>query len=245
MKFFTSEQQFDGNIDASVLFCGITRNSEKYIGETLAALTKMRERFRSSDIVIYENDSVDKTVEEIQKFDVELLTGRDGSKQYHGIDNFTARSIKQLADYRQKLKENIVANHLADFVVVLDFDMAAISWDGFFNSFFYHGWDVIGSNSKCIRDDKLVFYDYLAHRMPGQKESDVQQVWEFANLSDPQLIPVDSVFGGLCIYSWEAFSSGTYDAKEDMIDHVCFHESLRKLGFDKIFMNTYMVTLHQ
>lgn len=249
MKFFESEQKFKGQIDASVIFGGITRNSGKYITPAIQSLRRMGNRFRTHEIVMFENDSEDNTVDLLKKEAVTVIQETHNVPAYHGIDNCTTESIKRLASYRATLHKYITSNYYADFVVIVDPDIIALSWDGFFNSFFYHNWDVIGADGKASRKihgkEQFLFYDCFAYRDKGQVDPDTNQIHKYAKVLEPQLIAVDSVFGGVCIYQWEAFCAGQYGARENTCDHVVFHESLRKKGFDKIYMNTYMVVIHQ
>jgi hypothetical protein len=57
------------------------------------------------------------------------------------------------------------------------------------------------------------------------------------------LIPVDSAFGGLAIYSRHAYISGTYDYSHTEIEdteHVPFHQCLTKNGFE-IYINSALI----
>lgn len=250
MYFFESERDFSGTIDASLIFAGITRNSSKYIERSLGALSKMGSRFNTHKIVIYENDSEDNTVELLRNSPVDLLTETHGVPPYSGTENCTTESLKRLAQYRAKLQQYILKNYYADFVAVVDFDLMAISWDGFFSCFFYQDWDAMGADCKCTRiidgEQRFLFYDFFAYRNKGQKKADSFQNDKYAEVRKTnELIWVDSVFGGVCIYRWEAFQAGKYDASDGVCDHVYFHEEMRKQGFDKIYMNPWMTTIHE
>jgi hypothetical protein len=56
-----------------------------------------------------------------------------------------------------------------------------------------------------------------------------------------ELVPVQSAFGGTAIYTKDAFLSSTYDGYD--CEHLCFHESLIKKGFNKLFLNPSFIVL--
>lgn len=56
------------------------------------------------------------------------------------------------------------------------------------------------------------------------------------------MVPVYSCFGGLGIYTQEAYRAGVYDGHD--IEHVGFHRSLRQKGYNRIFLNPNQITVY-
>ncbi|MEO1085295.1 MAG: hypothetical protein AAFY88_13735 [Acidobacteriota bacterium] len=56
-------------------------------------------------------------------------------------------------------------------------------------------------------------------------------------------MPVVSCFGGLAVYSFEAFTCGARYAGPEC-EHVAFHRDLRRRGFGRQFLNPSQIVLY-
>src|SRR5690606_25877940 len=104
-------------------------------------------------------------------------------------------------------------------------------FEGLANTFGHlPNWDVVGSNGIIYRRDKWQWnkcfqYDAWAFRHRGEDRAlTTREVNRMAWRRGEQLVPVNSVFGGLAVYRMEAFLSGQYSG--DDCEHVTFHRSL-------------------
>lgn len=62
----------------------------------------------------------------------------------------------------------------------------------------------------------------------------------------PDLIPMNSAFGGLGVYKEEAYVKGIYYSKNNIVDdceHILFHKSIRDQGYIKTFINPLLLVV--
>lgn len=153
----------------SVVVCGCTKNSGSYIQRHLAIVYALKEEFREFQLVIYENDSLDHTLEELNEFqqlhpnDVHVISEKNISVTYQFNEQNDMRT-QALAHGRNKLL-NYVENqyHEYDLMIMVDLDdvirtlhpkqlrhIFALNYDS---------WDALFANCVCR------YYDIWALRI--------------------------------------------------------------------------------
>jgi hypothetical protein len=270
------KSQYDTNIDSGkkflskqkILFIGLARNIENTIKNSIEKLISVGKNAKEYKIIVFENDSKDKTKEillDLSKNNKNIiLLSETNNRVQFGPTKEKIRTIA-LAEYRNKLKEYIKENFLDyDFVVVSDMDFVDFSENGCYNSF---GWfnnfpndiDAIAGNSfefKCLNKDNdqktLWNYDSWAFRYNWWNEISScygssqysSMLWFGFFIMPPglSLIMVNSAFGGMAIYKTKKYILGTYDGND--CEHVTFHYDLKKNFPEfKLYLNTSQIML--
>ena len=242
MQFIKNQKTYFAHLNKRVVFGGITRNSASYIETALMRVRELGSLFQKYHIVVYENDSMDNTVSLLKKTRVNYISEQYGYKEYNSRDP-NPTSLDRMAHYRNQLKKSL-DKYDVDYIIILDFDVQHISWDGFFYSF-SHEFDACFARGLCVRENQSNYYDYFAHREVGCIDDGINQecVKKYGESKNTSLIPVDSAFGGIAIYKKEVYMAGTYEGGQ--CEHVPFHKSLKARGFNQLFINPLLVTLHK
>jgi hypothetical protein len=234
-----------------IVFVGLVRNLELVLKNNINKLVILGEQAKSYKVILFENDSSDNTKEILQTLssnnnNIITISTNNGRQQYGSVKNIDR--TRALAEYRNILKNYITTNFpKCDYTIVTDMDFIDFSDDGFYNSI---GWlschsdtiDGIAGNSfsyKIIGDnqtDKSLWnYDSWAfrytwwHELPNLDSMTYDRMIWFGLFIMPvgsQIIPVNSAFGGMCIYKTHQFIQGDYSGYD--CEHVCFNYSLRQ-----------------
>lgn len=230
----------------------LARNVSKILEKNLNDLIRLLEEAKDYRIIIYENDSVDDTVEILNNFaskneKIIVTTEKHNRKHYEAVKDLERTT--NLSQYRNK-NLSIIADNYRDFdyVIVLDID-----FEEFYPTSLIHSLGVIstsGCNALCgfsyviktIKYQgntyyKLWNYDSWAFRKNHWIDAESSLRTEhntFSSLwynywipplgSDP--IICNSGFGGMAIYKTLEYIQGVYDGSD--CEHVSFHYSLNK-----------------
>ena len=125
-------------INKSIIVCGCTKNSSSYIKKNLLKLLNLKDIFKNFHMVIYENDSTDNTVNELESFKQDSNSGSSSSSSSNSLFNYiTENNVKYnnlvkngsrtrplvIAHARNKLLE-YVNNHYShyDYMMMVDLD---------------------------------------------------------------------------------------------------------------------------
>jgi hypothetical protein len=238
--------------NTSAVFVAIARNSMPALINTLPLLSMARMPFRTSKVFVYENDSddgTDKVLDEYARIEDGVVIEHDtlGSIDSRG---FERERTERLAACRNRCLEWVRAN-AADtaWTIVLDTDPArGFSPDGIFNSI---GWLAekmasvnvpepggMASYSLYRTADGIAHYDAWAARPNWWRDrrDEIGFAWFSAFLppvgSPP--VPMNSAFGGLCVYRTQAFLTGGYTGED--CEHVGHHRRMRDAGY-QMFLN--------
>jgi hypothetical protein len=240
----------------NVIFCCTVRNIESYIENGLNNIDLCGQKFNNYAVIIYENDSNDKTRDLLIKYK---------KKNYYYIfeDNVTEpRRTMRIANGRNKILDKIKKinkNNYYQYMVMLDLD--DVNDSGRFvtsieSCFYFKNWDVLTGNQSDV------YYDLWALRKDGDMEYDCwkklkelepnpdneyEYIWGKQKLYLPnQLLPVDSAFSGIAIYKLSSIPDacryiGEYDDGDELCEHVEFNKCIKKNG-GKIYINTNFLT---
>jgi len=265
MTLFTPQRPARKPIaDSKILLAGPIRNVAHTIQNEVETLVMSLGNFKEIYCFVVESDSNDNTAKKLEE-----LQSAIKNFSYISVGNLTDKHPKRTD--RIALCRNIIIDAVAsnpeftdvDFIAMADLDgmnalvtpeKIAQCWE------VEEPWDVITANQlgeyydiwalshpywnpmDCW-EQKRQLENILGDRMAeniavGSKQSPI----------DPRadLIEVDSAFGGLGIYTREAFLAGRYAGTDnqaggiDVADHVPFHRVLRNKGY-RIFINPALI----
>ena len=231
----------------NVIICGLARDVNHSLPKMMARIERLGNYFKDYKVLIYENDSVDGTLEMLHYWQrinpkVEILTEQLHAPKWGPVQD--TERMTQMAKYRNQYLNHIREKQYAfDFLIVLDMDIPlGFSYDGIAHTFSYDGWDVVGSNGMLVPPygnpiSNPMFYDAFAFRMKVEKKP---LAFEAINTLQfhrgEELVPVQSSFGGLAIYNKSGILAGAKYGGQDC-EHVVLHQWLHENGFDQQFLN--------
>jgi hypothetical protein len=268
--FINSKEKFKGSPKGSpkgrelmknynVIFAGTIRNVEKYIEKGLFDIDLCGKKFNDYAVILYENDSKDKTRSILEKH-------KKNNYYYIFEDNITEPlRTKRLTNGRNKILDKmreINKDQYYDYLIVLDMD--DINHSGSFvdsieTNFDHKNWDVLTGNQTnryydiwALRKKNDIDYDYL-QKIREDKLSSWLDWWcwfKYVTLKgkgkynrNEGLLEVDSAFGGAAIYKIKSIPShckyvGTHPDGHEKCEHVEFNECIKKNGGKFIFQCT-------
>lgn len=254
---------------SSVIICSIVRDCNTNLKKNILRIEKLREFFGKSKVVIFENDSVDGTKETLARWEndskqILVCTQDTGTKtipthELGGVNKYFSKTrISKMAEYRNKYMEviNNEQEYKADYVIIVDLDVAKISIDGIAHSFgVADQWDVITANGYTYFPSlRKRYYDAYALVEMGKQEIPQTEmsiarnriIWSTFKTGMP-LIPVYSAHGGLSIFRYEAIVNRKYrliSNRDKRVEVRCEHYSMchdiREAGYSRIFVNPNM-----
>jgi hypothetical protein len=226
----------------NVIFAGTCRNVDKHIERVLNSVEECGRKFNDYAVVIYENDSSDKT---------RTILNRMKKDNYHYIfeDNIKEpRRTKRLERGRNMCLEKVRelnSDTYYQYLIVLDMD--EINGKGTFvktidSCFVDMNWDVLAGNQSGR------YYDLWALRN-SDLNYDCRHEWRqkghcmYRNITYPtgQWKEVDSAFGGIAIYKLSSIPEhckyvGEHKDSMEKCEHVEFHECIKANG-GKLYIN--------
>jgi hypothetical protein len=232
----------------------ICRNAMPYLTNTLRLVDELAGLWRDCSFYVYENDSTDETARVLDDFAIrQWVTVEHDTLGGEDSRGFEPERTVRLAKCRTKCQEWVRRNAAnAGYVMVLDTDpQGGFSVEGVLNSL---GWfcEMLGesfhrrepgamaSHSLFMRDEGkgqfgIAAYDSWAARLNWWEDRRAH-VWFHSLMppvgSDP--IPMNSAFGGLCLYRREAYLAGVYEGGD--CEHVFHHKAMQKAGY-QLFLN--------
>ena len=207
--------------------------------------------FQNSNIIIYENDSIDKTLRILQKwaknskYNIKIISEK----------NVPGKRTHRLAHGRNiLLNEALILNN--DYFVVIDLDNVIndLTIDSFNTCFNYNNidWAMLGANQEEFyydiwalrtKDNWLNFDWAKCHYDLGDTNFCLKSRIRKLKIQD-ELIEVDSCFGGLAIYKTKYLKNCKYyggDDDDEICEHVPFHDDIRRKNNGRIFINTKLI----
>jgi hypothetical protein len=236
-----------------VAITGLARDIGGVLPLTIRRLEDVARCFADYRIFVYENDSIDDTRHILERW------ARDDRRvdifgEPHGepVNPSTRclRRAQRMARYRSRCQQAVLAaGGQFDAAIVVDLDLiGGWSTDGIANSFGHRGWDFLGSNGLIYRRHGLRMneprqYDTWALRLDADLTpmAPADAGGMLYRRGDP-LVPVTSCFGGLGIYTMDAYRTGTYG--NDDLEHASFHRSLLSRGHARLFLNPSQIVVY-
>lgn len=242
---------------------GLARNLGDHAKTFIYRLKNITNLFKSFDVVLYHNDSEDNTLDILHR-ESKYVFGRkykyitivDEKHNWpHHPGNQSQERMDHMAFYRNRCLEEVKRLDNADYIIVLDTDLqGGYSYDGLLNSISkMEERKIIGGNS-IIYDNKndknrRLYYDAWAFRkLNHPHKHNFSEINPLIYHRGTSLVPVDSCFGGICIYPWSVLSEDVrYYSKDPYgnpeCEHVTFNIQLKNIGY-KCYMNPSMITLY-
>ncbi len=236
-----------------VVIAGLARDIAPILPWTIARIERLGAWFRDYRVVIYENDSADRTGELLGDWAksnprVRILCERR-SDPVNRPTRCLSRAVR-MAYYRSQCQAEIVSR-LADFdeVILVDTDLiGGWSYDGVAHTFGCCDWDFVGAYGVIYRrvglsPNQLAHYDAWAFRRDAAfTPLTTKQVNAMLFERGQPLQPVSSCFGGLGVYTMSAYRAGRYSGSD--IEHVTFHHEMHRRGFYRTFLNPNQIALY-
>lgn len=239
-----------------IIFLGCARDCEQRLEGTVKVLQRLGKSFMSHQIVIYENDSRDKTRALLNKLSKTNRLTVIGS---NGLDALFPLRTERIAHARNSLLEWVRRNteNAPDYVCWADMDGVVLenfSDRGFYSCFKYpRAWEAVFPITEifyydiwALRHSYICPDDYVKFMKSAPRSLGVDLTVAIGAYSR-QLnlrsldgwLKVDSAFGGMAIYVWEAISDKQYFGVSDgdvVCEHVPLNLSLGKCG-GRLYIN--------
>lgn len=233
---------------------GLARDLEDVLPASIARIRGLCDLFADARVVVFENDSRDRTRQILCDWaasDHRVTAICEDSHDPVNGDNRCARRAERMARYRARCHAEVLQRFRPyGSVIVVDFDaVGGWSTDGIANTFGHSGWDFVGSNGLIYRRsgwhaNVVRHYDTWALRFDdGYRPIATAVAARYVYHRGEPLVPVTSCFGGVGIYSMEAFAAGRYEGGDDM-EHVAFHRAMVAKGFSRLFLNPSQIVVH-
>jgi len=239
----------------NVIFAGTVRNCEKYINNILKHIDICGEKFNNYILIIYENDSNDKTRT--------FLNENKKDNYYYILEDNVKESKRtvRLENGRNKIIDKmneLNINNSFDYLIMLDMD--DVNDSGKFvetidTCFKYENWDALMGNQQtkyydiwALREKNTIDYDCwreLNNAKDENQKSNINNIITNTHYKKNGLVEVDSAFGGIAIYKISSIKDcrykGEYPNGDEMCEHVNFNKCIKKKG-GKLFINTEFYT---
>lgn len=247
----TTNEGFNNIIPSlsSCVIIGTARDIEKYLPKTFEKIQMIRDCFIKSHVIIYENDSKDKTLELLKNW----------AKETPNVEIITEKNVPGLRTHRLAHGRTIVMNKAIElnpeYVIVMDLDDVNedLTKDGFMSSFNYPDldWAVMTANQSkkyydpvALRtyDDWMPFDPWKCKKETGDDYECETKRFKHIPVETPPIL-VKSAFAGLGIYKRKYLDGCVYDGGKDsqeICEHVSFNEAITNKG-GKIYINPKMI----
>ena len=247
--------------ESNLLIAGTARDIAHCIDSEIQHLLSCTKQFQSTQVLIIESDSSDTTIDCLKKLESDIkgfdfitlgqlgLTISSRTQRLSVCRNEIVKAVRDDAKYQD-----------IDYVLLADLDgvntlltpeKIAQCWS------VKEDWSVICANQLnyyydiwALRHPYWNPHNYLEQYQQLEPWMGPHQAHQIAiatkqiRLEPNQgLIPVDSAFGGLAIYTRQSYITGVYDYSHTEIEdteHVAFHHCLKKNGF-KIYINSALI----
>jgi hypothetical protein len=236
-----------------VAITGLARNLGRILPLTISRVEALAGCFADYRVVVFENDSTDDTRAVLQRWAADdgrvTVTCADLSDPVNPATRCPARA-ERMALYRRRCQEGVLATCSGfDFTVIIDLDiLGGWSIDGIASTFGHTEWDFVGANGLVVRRRGLAVnhlqqYDTWALRFDrGLTPLSTVEAARHVPARGMPLVPVTSCFGGLGIYTMDAYATGHYAT--DDLEHATFHRSLIAAGRGRLFLNPSQLVVY-
>lgn len=250
-----------------ISFIGLARDCEKTVRVNLQIIDILGTFFKSSDVLILENDSIDSTRDQIKMWS-ESSQHKVTLPNFKGLSNTLKKRTERLA-YLRNYALDYISSELSDidYVAVLDLDgmiarnIQDFSFEGFFDNFSFNDvWDAVFPSPTSYYYDIWAFrhpficpHDYRVISKEAPAILGMERIVALSALSRQIVtrslngwLEVDSAFGGMGIYKRHALDNVRYIGLNSEGDEICEHVSLHSGMKDKglrLFINPKFATL--
>lgn len=258
----------------TLVVCGIIRDAEKTIKQNIPVVNQICSHFSEYKIVIYENDSRDRTKEILKQWHksdreniyVILEDGESESvipscKDVKCNPFFSMQRIEKMATLRNKYLQFIENKGWnPDYLMVVDLDVAYISEEGVMSSFLRDKWTAVTAYGYSMSPYlKKRYHDTyalveLGHEGVAQTEKEIYGCGTkyVSIIENGEWVRVYSAFGGLAIYKYDFLKGLKYKAianddcrVESRCEHFSLYQQMSERGNIEVYINPKMVIKYQ
>ena len=261
--------------EKTIIICSIVRNAEKGLMKNIPVINQICSLFNDYRIVVYENNSTDKTKFLLSQWkdslgdracfvmeDVDFERTIPKANSVNCNPFFSRKRISKMALLRNQYMN--VINQLgwtADYLMVVDLDVAQINFESIMSSFNTKmEWDAVtangfsmGPNLKRRYHDTYALTEYGDECNPQTEDKIKFLADKYGKLkNDDNWVRVFSAFGGLAIYKYEAIKGLKYqvlDNNDNRVEvrgeHYSIYKQMAERGYDKVFINPSMNLKYQ
>jgi hypothetical protein len=243
-----------------ILICGAAKDVENHMDNFMKITKRSFRSFANVEYLLCESFSTDATWKVLQKLS-QNVPGFYAIQDNLKSENEVFRTAK-IASARMRIQEFVKQRQTNyDYIVVMDIDGVnrSLNRKSVISCWKYSNWDVATANQPFRYYDlwALRAKDWLDHDIwqqiaiekPNASQREVRRTLFKYYRSIPRTskpIKVESAFGGLAIYTTEAFLAGRYQAFDksggEICEHVPFHREINAKGF-KIFILPSLVNM--
>lgn len=261
--------------DITVIICSIVRNAERGLLHNIPIIEKFCKMAKGYKVIIFENDSKDRTKELLRQWaerDANVYAFCEDNKTFNtlkgAVDDSTEvnpfychKRIGKMVELRNQYMDYVWEHNLkADYLIVVDLDVDRIDLKGILSCFSHNNdWDAVtafgysfGPKLRKRYHDTFALEEYCTVDKPRTERNIEELQDKYRNIKGDKWIRVDSAFGGLAIYRFEAVKGLHYQLLDNDDKHVacrCEHTSLalqmKERGYDRIFINPQMKIHYQ
>lgn len=241
--------------NSSIVICSIVRDAAEGLRHNIPVIQELCRFFKEYKIVIYENDSKDKTKSILESWrtsdpsNIHIVSeDTDSSKTIPSPKSvavnpfFSRRRIEKMASLRNKYLEYIDRHNWSPtYIMIVDLDVAQLFLNPILNSFNRtEEWDAITaygySTSPRLKRRYHDTYAFCEKGGAGKPQTEIM-IHRYADTlasqceSSDALIPVDSAFGGLAIYKAEGIMGLRYTVEQNddpRVEVRCEHFGLNR-----------------
>ena len=261
--------------EKTIIICGIVRNAAKGLRRNIPEIKRLCRSFRDYRVFVYENDSTDLTKQiltewhesDVDRVMVSLHTTSPSAtipkaSEVAGVNPFYSfKRIDRMARLRNAYMEYVDENGWqADYLMVVDLDVAWIKAENILTSFKKEGWDAVtafgySTSPKLKRryHDTYALTEYGQELQPQTEHKIKYLANKYANLSpeDPW-VRVFSAFGGVAVYRYECVKGLRYrvipnsDPRVEVrCEHYSIYQQMGERGYHRVFINPAMIVKYQ
>lgn len=261
--------------DQSIIICSIVRDAEEGLRKNIPVIRSLVSLFKDYRIVVFENDSKDDTKkllstwEKDDKQHVKVFMDNlssektiPSSRTVNCNPFFSRKRISKMVSLRNQYLEVIdQEGWSADYLMVVDLDVASLDLDSILSSFNSNvDWDAVTAFGYSLSPrltrryhDTYALTEYGDDKNPQTEEKIKLLADKYGKLSKAdEWVRVYSAFGGLAIYKYEAIKGLRYkliDNDDNRVEVRCEHfsicQQMEKRGYGKIYINPKMTLKYQ
>lgn len=236
-----------------VAITGLARDVGHVLPLTMRRIERLAGCFADYRVFAYENDSRDDTGRLLAHWARDNRRVEAATENRADPVNPATRCLDRaarMAFYRGRCREAVL-ERCGDFdaVILIDFDVpGGFSLDGVASTFGHDGWDFVGSNGLICRRRGLDLdarrqYDTWALRFDAALTPlSTRRAGGLVYERGSPLVPVTSCFGGLGVYTMDAFRAGEYAVGD--LEHAVFHRTMAARGHARLFLNPSQLVVY-
>lgn len=252
------------------IVCGIVRDAESGLRHNIPVIEQFCKMTGGYEVVIFENDSKDKTKDILHRWaerdscvhafceDGMTLDNRsvELADTYDVNPFYSHKRIGKMVALRNQYMDYVYEHELtADYMIIVDLDVDRIELEGLLSCFNHDDdWDAVtafgysfGPKLRKRYHDTFALEEFGMMNIPKTERVINELQDKYRNIKNDTWVRVDSAFGGLAIYRFDAVRGLRYELIDNADKHVpcrCEHTSIsfqmKERGYDRVYINPQM-----